>query len=139
MDEYTHFPEVMTRYPLGIGFKVDPPVPGSGLLGISNLWLNFIYKMGIPGMLLFVVVTLRWWRECRPRGPIPQITQDNALWLGSSCGVAAALLTGLFDHYFSFTNVLIALFWLLLALSLQQARAHPEFAGPETPPRTTPP
>ena len=139
MDEYTHFPEVMTRYPLGIGFKVDPPVPGSGLLGISNLWLNFIYKMGIPGMLLFILVTLRWWRETRPRGPIPQVTRDNALWLGSSCGVAAALLTGLFDHYFSFTNVLIALFWLLLGLSLQQARAHPEFAGPETPPRTTPP
>jgi len=139
MDEYRRFPEAMAAFPLGIGFKVDAPVPGSGLLGISNLWLNYIYKLGIPGMLLFVVVTLRWWREARPRGPIPDVTPDNALWLGSSCGVSAALLTGFFDHYFSFTNVLVALFWLLLALSLQQARAHPEFAGPQPPARMTPP
>lgn len=136
LDEYTRFPEAMAAYPLGIGFKVDPPVPGSGLLGISNLWLNYIYKVGVPGLLLFVLVTWRWWCETRPRGPIPLVTRDNALWLGSGCGVAAALLTGFFDHYFSFTNVLVALFWLLLALNLQQARAHPEFAGSQTSPRT---
>ena len=138
LDEYTRFPEAMAAYPLGIGFKVDPPVPGSGLLGISNLWLNYIYKVGVPGLLLFVLVTWRWWRETRPHGPIPLVTQANALWLGSGCGVAAALLTGFFDHYFSFTNVLVALFWLLLALNLQQARAHPEFAGSQTSPRTNP-
>lgn len=49
IDEYRRFPEALKTYPLGIGFKVDPPVPDSGLLGISNLWLNFIYKLGIPG------------------------------------------------------------------------------------------
>lgn len=123
--EYEMFPEAMARYPLGIGFKVDPPVPGSGLLGISNLWLNFIYKIGIPGMLLFIAVTVLWWREVRPSGAVRRIDADNAIWLGSMAGVMAAILTGLFDHYYSFTYVLIALFWLLMGLSLQVVRLHP--------------
>ena len=59
-DEYRMFPQAVAAYPLGIGFKVDPPVPGTGLLGISNLWLNYIYKIGLVGMLLFVAVTVRW-------------------------------------------------------------------------------
>jgi hypothetical protein len=122
MEEYRMFPEAMSRYPLGIGFKVDPPVPGSGLLGISNLWLNFIYKTGIPGMLLFIFTTLCWWREVRPRQSFSRITKDNALWIGSISGVLAAILTGLFDHYYSFTPVLIAFFWLLAGLGLQEAR-----------------
>ncbi len=70
-DEYRMFPQAVVSYPFGIGFKVDPPVPGTDLLGISNLWLNFIYKTGIVGMLFFVAVTVRWWREARPdSGPI---------------------------------------------------------------------
>jgi polysaccharide biosynthesis protein PslJ len=125
-EEYALFPEAMARYPLGIGFKVDPPVPGSGLLGISNLWLNFIYKIGIPGMALFVMVTALWWRAVRPNGKVPYITRDNAVWLGSLSGVLAALLTGIFDHYYSFTFVIIALFWLLAGLALQQARLYPQ-------------
>ncbi|MBK5417880.1 O-antigen ligase family protein [Pseudomonas sp. TH31] len=124
-DEYSKFPEVMLRYPLGIGFKIDPPVPGSGLPGISNLWLNFIYKIGIPGMLLFVTITVLWWREVRPLTLVRQVTGENSLWLGCVAGLLAALLTGLFDHYFSFTFVLIGLFWLLMGLSLQQVRLHP--------------
>ncbi|MDB6144348.1 MAG: rane protein [Pseudomonas sp.] len=129
-DEYSKFPEVMVRYPLGIGFKIDPPVPGSDLPGISNLWLNFIYKIGIPGMLLFVTVTVLWWREVRPLGPIRQVTRENALWLGCIAGLLAALLTGVFDHYFSFTFVLIGLFWLLMGLSLQQVRLRPTITCP---------
>lgn len=122
MEEYRMFPQVMSRYPLGIGFKVDPPVSGSGLLGISNLWLNFIYKMGIPGMLLFILVTLAWWREVRPLRSFSHITKDNAVWIGCVSGVLAAILTGLFDHYYSFTPVLIAFFWLMAGLGLQEAR-----------------
>ena len=124
-DEYARFPDAMAKFPLGIGFKIDPPVPGTNLLGISNLWLNFIYKVGIPGMLLFITVTVLWWREVRPLGQVRKVTADNALWLGCICGVLAALLTGIFDHYFSFTFVLIALFWLLMGMSLQQVRLRP--------------
>ncbi|VVP19706.1 O-antigen ligase family protein [Pseudomonas fluorescens] len=132
-DEYSKFPDAMARFPLGIGFKLDPPIPGSGLPGISNLWLNFIYKIGIPGMLLFVTVTVLWWREVRPLTDVRQVTRENALWLGCIAGLLAALLTGLFDHYFSFTFVLIGLFWLLMGLSLQQVRLRPSIIHPFTP------
>ncbi|MEO8488387.1 MULTISPECIES: O-antigen ligase family protein [unclassified Pseudomonas] len=121
-DEYRMFPQAMATYPFGIGFKVDPPVPGTQFLGISNLWLNFIYKTGLVGMLLFVAVTVRWWREARPeKGPI-RLTKDNALWLGSTAGILAALVSGLFDHYFSFAVVMVALFWLMVGLNVLEAR-----------------
>lgn len=121
-DEYRMFPQAVAAYPLGIGFKADPPVPGSHLLGISNLWLNYIYKIGLVGMLLFVAVTVRWWREARPdKGPI-RLTKDNALWLGSTAGILAALVSGLFDHYFSFAVVMVALFWLMVGINVLEAR-----------------
>jgi polysaccharide biosynthesis protein PslJ len=120
--EYSHFLDAMKMFPLGIGFKVDPPVPGTGLWGISNLWLNYIYKLGLPGMLLFVAVTVSWWREARLPHDSVRLTRDSALWLGTRAGVMTALLSGLFDHYFSFTTVLIALFWLLMGLNLHEAR-----------------
>ncbi|MFQ6347747.1 O-antigen ligase family protein [Pseudomonas sp. R11F] len=122
VDEYRMFPQAVAAYPFGIGFKVDPPVPGTHLLGISNLWLNFIYKTGIVGMLLFVAVTVRWWREARPEaGPI-HLTKDNALWLGSTAGILSALVSGLFDHYFSFAVVMVALFWLMVGINVLEAR-----------------
>ena len=119
--EYSHFPDAMAMFPLGIGFKIDPPVPGATLFGISNLWLNFIYKMGIPGMLLFIAVTVSWWRETRPADGFITLTHDNAIWLGTTTGLLAALTSGLFDHYFSFTSVLIALFWLMIGINLHEA------------------
>jgi hypothetical protein len=120
--EYTHFPDAMLSFPLGIGFKIDPPVPGVTLFGISNLWLNFIYKLGLPGMLLFIAVTASWWRETSPEQGFITLTRDNAIWLGTTTGLLAALTSGIFDHYFSFTTVLIALFWLLLGINLHEAK-----------------
>jgi len=121
-EEYSHFPDAVRAFPLGIGFKVDPPVPGTRLWGISNLWLNYIYKLGLPGMLLFVGVTVSWWREAKLPRNLVTLNRDTALWLGTRVGVMAALFSGVFDHYFSFTTVLIALFWLLLGLNLHEAR-----------------
>ncbi|NBB13134.1 O-antigen ligase [Pseudomonas sp. SLFW] len=121
-EEYSHFPDAMRAFPLGIGFKVDPPIPGTRLWGISNLWLNYIYKLGIPGMLLFVAVTVSWWREAKLPHNLVSLSRDTALWLGTRVGVMAALFSGVFDHYFSFTTVLIALFWLLLGVNLHEAK-----------------
>jgi polysaccharide biosynthesis protein PslJ len=36
------------------------------------------------------------------------------------------LTTGFMDHYFSFTQVLLALFWLTAAIGLQEARLASE-------------
>jgi hypothetical protein len=122
--EYQDFPKAVARYPLGLGFKTDPPPPNSDLRGISNLWLNYWYKLGLPGMLLFIGVTLAWWREVRGIGDVSRITPVNAMRVGTVGTMLAALGTGFIDHYFSFTPVLMALFWLVMALSLQSAR-HP--------------
>ncbi|TXH35394.1 MAG: O-antigen ligase domain-containing protein [Burkholderiaceae bacterium] len=131
-DEYRHFPQAVERYPLGLGFKVDPPPPGTGMFGISNLWLNYMYKLGAPGMLLFIAVTVAWWREVRQLGDLSRMGPTNALRVGSVGAMIAALLTGFIDHYFSFTQVLLALFWLTMAISLQQSRppVHPDRPTP---------
>lgn len=121
-DEYRNFPRAVATYPLGIGFKVDPPPPGTDLFGISNLWLNYWYKLGLPGMLFFIGVTLAWWREVRGLGDISRVTRDNAMRIGTVGTMLAALSTGFIDHYYSFTQVLMALFWLVMALGLQAAR-----------------
>ena len=125
IDEYRRFPEAVARYPAGIGFKTEPPVPGSGLLGISNLWLYYMYKLGLVGMLLYLWVTVRWWRAVAPRGKVGAVDAANGVWLGSTSGVLAALLTGLIDHYYSFTMVLVALFWLVMGLGVESARVLP--------------
>ncbi|MCQ9426123.1 O-antigen ligase family protein [Pseudomonas sp. LJDD11] len=120
--EYSHFPDAVAMFPFGIGFKVDPPVLNYTEFGISNLWLNFVYKLGLPGMLLFIAITTSWWKQVRPaKGPIV-LTADNCIALGTTCGVLAALFSGLFDHYFSFTPVLSALFWLFVGISLHENR-----------------
>lgn len=122
LDEYRAFPNAIAAFPLGIGFKVEAGLAGTGLLGISNLFLNFMYKLGLPGMLLFIAVIASWWRSVRPRHTPIALTADNSIWFGTTVGLLAALVSGLFDHYFSFTQVLIALFWLMLGLSLHEAR-----------------
>lgn len=124
-EEYKHFPEAAARYPLGLGFKVDTPSTGNGVYGISNLWLNYWYKLGLPGMLFFIGVTVAWWREVRGLGDISHVTPVNALRIGTVGAMLAALSTGFIDHYYSFTQVLMALFWLIMAISLQTARNAP--------------
>lgn len=121
-DEYRMFPRAVLAYPFGLGFKLEPPIEGTDLIGISNLWLNFMYKLGLGGMLLFIAVTWCWWRESRPEQGDIVLTRDNAIWLGSLGGVLAALISGLFDHYFSFAVVMIGLFWLLVGINLLEAR-----------------
>jgi hypothetical protein len=129
-EEYLHFHEAVARYPLGMGFKAETPATGAGVYGISNLWLNYWYKLGLPGMVLFLAVSVAWWREVRQLGHLARMNADNALRVGSVGAMLAAMLTGFIDHYFSFTQVLIALFWLTMAISLQQSRPLPEPATP---------
>ena len=70
--------------------------------------------MGLPGMVLFIAITLAWWREVRLKGTFEHIGPHNAMHIATVGTVLAALFTGFIDHYFSFTQVLIALFWLVL-------------------------
>ena len=71
---------------------------------------------------MFLLVVRSWWRASGPTTKTLVLTHDNAIWLGTLVGLLAALVSGLFDHYFSFTMVLVALFWLLLGLNLHEAQ-----------------
>ena len=124
-DEYAHFPANALRYPLGLGFKAETPasVPEKAIYGISNLWLNYWFKLGLPGMLLFIAVTVAWWRTVRLPGDFRHVDRHNAMRIATMGTVLAALATGFIDHYFSFTQVLISLFWLILAMGLMLERA----------------
>ena len=124
LEEYKRFPENALRYPFGLGFGADTPAssPEKDVYGVSNLWLNYWFKLGLPGMVLFILITLAWWREVRLRGSFQHIGPHNAMHIATVGTVLAALFTGFIDHYFSFTQVLIALFWLVMALSLHYAR-----------------
>lgn len=122
VEEYKAFPRAVTTYPLGIGFKTDPPPPGTDLQGISNLWLNYIYKIGVIGMLLFMAVLRNWWRAVRAPMQIATYSPTFYLHQGVVAGICAALLTGLVDHYFSFTNVLTGILWMLIGVSLITAK-----------------
>lgn len=123
-DEYVYFPVNALHYPLGLGFKAETPasVPEKGIYGISNLWLNYWFKLGLPGMLLFIAITRAWWREVRLPGDFRHVGRHNAMRIATTGTVLAALATGFIDHYFSFTQVLISLFWLILAMGLMLAR-----------------
>jgi hypothetical protein len=123
-EEYRRFPENALRYPFGLGFGAETPAsaPEKDVYGVSNLWLNYWFKLGLPGMVLFIMVTLAWWREVRIKGSFEHIGSHNAMRIATIGTVLAALFTGFIDHYFSFTQVLIALFWLVVALGLHYAR-----------------
>ncbi|MFZ5527420.1 MAG: O-antigen ligase family protein [Pseudomonadota bacterium] len=126
-DEYAYFPNNALRYPLGLGFKAETPasVPEKGIYGISNLWLNYWFKLGLPGMLLFIAITVAWWRSVRLPGDFRHVGHHNAMRIATTGTVLAALGTGFIDHYFSFTQVLIALFWLILAMGLMFSHVPP--------------
>jgi hypothetical protein len=137
-EEYRNFPRAVERYPLGLGFKVDPPPPEKDVYGISNLWLNYWFKLGLPGMVLFILVTRAWWREVRMDGRFERVDRSNAMRIATVGTVLAALSTGFIDHYFSFTQVLIALFWLVFALGLHYARTPDAAASSSSSPSSRP-
>ena len=65
-------------------------------------------------------------------GRFERVDRGNAMRIATVGTVLAALSTGFIDHYFSFTQVLIALFWLVFALGLHYART-PDVASSSSP------
>ncbi len=125
LDEYRAFDRAVVRYPLGVGFGTDPTTIAENdpeLRQISNLWLNYVYKMGIFALPIFIWVTLCWWREVRERVKEGPFDAYRLTHMGLVGGLLGTFVIGLFDHYFSFQWVLIAVFWLFMGLSLYTAR-----------------
>jgi O-antigen ligase len=126
LEEYRTALAIIREYPLfGVGFGEAPTV--TLWTGVSSIYLTVAERMGLLGLAAFLLAVgsialagLRAWRA-RPNEPI------GDLLLALVCAQAAALLIGLFDHYFfniSFPHM-TTFFWTIHASILavsQQAR-----------------
>jgi hypothetical protein len=121
--EYKDALILINRHPLGVGFAGAPEI--DIYLGVSNAYLLIAEKMGLVGLALFLGVmgVVFGWAFQRRRA----VYADAALtplWLGAHAGLAAALVVGLFDHYFfnlAFQHA-GAIFWIFVGLCLAATR-----------------
>lgn len=125
--EYKDALILITRHPLGVGFAGAPEI--DIYLGVSNAYLLIAEKMGLGGLALFIGVigVVFGWAFGRRRAVYadPALTP---LWLGAHAGLAAALVVGIFDHYFfnlAFQHA-GAVFWIFVGLCLAATRLAAE-------------
>lgn len=121
LGEYQDAWRLIQRYPwLGVGFGAPRDV--DLYRGVSSLYLIIAESSGLLGLGAFLglmaAIALRLgaaWRRL-PEGGL------RALVLGSLAAQAAALTSGIFDHYFFTYPHAFALLWLVLGLGLCAAR-----------------
>lgn len=134
--EYRDALRLVQRYPvLGVGF--GSPRDVDLYRGVSMLYLIVAETTGLAGLLVFLTVMaaaairlVGAWRRLPPGGL-------RAVALGCLAALAAALTSGLVDHYFFTYPHAFALLWLVLGLGLSStAVQHSE--GVEPAPGSTP-
>jgi hypothetical protein len=117
--EYKDALTLIGRYPVfGVGFSSAPDL--DLYLGVSNVYLLIAEEMGLVGLVAFLglmamLFALAW----RVRREALADARLEPLWLGLHAALAAALVGGLFDHYFfnlDFHHA-ITFFWLMFALT----------------------
>ena len=122
--EYRTAVDLIREYPwFGVGFGAGPNV--ELFLGVSSLYLLIAEEMGLIGLAVFLgMIAVLLVHGLRGQAALrTPAAQGLALTL-LSC-LAAALASGLFDHYFFRFPHSLALFWLYAAL-LWLAVALPE-------------
>ena len=124
--EYRTATELIARYPwFGVGFGSGPNV--ELFLGVSSLYLLIAEEMGLIGLAVFLVtVALLLGDSLRGVAGLRE-PQNQGLALSLQACFAAALASGLFDHYFFRFPHSLALFWFYAAL-LWLASRLPETA-----------
>jgi O-antigen ligase len=123
LDEYRNALAIIDRHPLlGIGFGGPPAIDLAP--GVSSIYLTLAETMGLVALALFLAL-LAWLlgRSVRAllRADDPVLQSRLA---GLSTAVLAALIAGLFDHYFASTAFphMVALFWLCCGLLYQASQ-----------------
>jgi O-antigen ligase len=129
--EYHTATGLIAQYPwFGVGFGAGPNV--EQFLGVSSLYLLIAEEMGLIGLGVFLaLVGLLFARSLAGSGAL-RSPRAQGLALTLQACLAAALTSGLFDHYFFRFPHSLALFWLYAAL-LWLATALPEAAPAATP------
>ena len=119
--EYKDAFRLIERYPvLGVGFTGSPDV--DLYVGVSSMYLLILQQMGALGLTAFLVLTGVLFAEAARTWP--QVRQDGmqtAIFLGSHCALAAAMLSGIFDHYFFNIDFHNSVMWLCSMIALAAA------------------
>jgi polysaccharide biosynthesis protein PslJ len=134
--EYHTAIELIKSYPwFGVGFGAGPNV--ELFLGVSSLYLLIASEMGLIGLAVFLAMMgLLFGHSLRSLHAL-RSPRAQSLVLSLQACLAAALTSGLFDHYFFRFPHSLALFWLYAAL-LWLAGALPEDAEPGRDPAPAP-
>jgi len=127
--EYHTATELIAQYPgFGVGFGSGPNV--QLFLGVSSLYLLIAEEMGLLGLAVFLaMVALLFVGSLRGLAMLRDATNQGLALSFQAC-LAAALTSGLFDHYFFRFPHSLALFWCYAAL-LWLAATLPEASAPE--------
>lgn len=115
VSEYEDALKLIGQYPLlGVGFGVAPTI--ELYVAVSSVYLLIAEEMGLAGLGVFLaaltVVLMRSFQAAR--GP----DQLQGAFVGLQAAVVAALVAGLFDHYFFNIRFphMAGFFWLLVGL-----------------------
>ena len=127
LGEYKDAATLISRYPwFGVGFAGTPDI--DTYLGVSSVYLLIAEKMGMTGLLAFLVTpvvffihTWQAWRRAR-RG-----SRMEAILLGFQTALLGALIGGTLDHYLfnlDFPHA-AAMFWMYVGLLMVAAKLAP--------------
>jgi O-antigen ligase len=118
--EYKDALILISRYPwFGVGFAGAPSI--DVYIGVSNMYLLVAEEMGMFGLTAFLVAMGLALRELlrglRRTGIEARL---ESMMLGFVAALVAALVTGVFDHYFVNINFqhAVALLWLIAGLGI---------------------
>jgi O-antigen ligase len=121
--EYKDALILISRYPwFGVGFSGAPQI--DVYLGVSNMYLLIAEEMGFVGLGTFLVAMGLALRELlRGLRKVATHARLESRLLGFVGAMVAALVTGVFDHYFLNINFqhAVALLWLLVGLGVAAA------------------
>jgi polysaccharide biosynthesis protein PslJ len=113
--EYRTASELIGQYPwFGVGFGAGPNV--ELFLGVSSLYLLIAEEMGLVGLAVFLAMVGALFVHGLRSLPALRQPRSQGLALALQASLAAALASGLFDHYFFRFPHSLALFWLYAAL-----------------------
>jgi O-antigen ligase len=123
--EYRNALDIIREHPVfGVGFGAAPSIDLQ--TGVSSVYLTIAERTGLLGLALYLLVLSLLARQLWPalRRPAARATPEGEAALALSGALAAAVATGVLDHYFfniGFSHM-VALFWGLAALALLAAR-----------------
>ena len=122
--EYRDALTLIGRYPwIGVGFAGAPDL--DIYLGVANAYLTIASETGFVGLAAFLLVlaAIFGW-ACGARRLARQAPELEPQWLGLHAGLIAALVVGLFDHYFFNLDFQPAgtIFWLFAGMALAATR-----------------